>query len=425
MSNKENFQTIDRSNLARKLVWVLCIALIFLVGLIYLPREYGRLGFMESIYHILRLFVLENDLPYFPESWPLILIVFAAPLVTVSAIWYGLRYLLNFTPLLRCRWMSNHVIVCGVGRTGKLLVKTLKKQGIKTVGIDLGPPGAFDTLRAECRFPIVFGDFHSKDILLHAGGKRARAIVFSSGEDLANLEGAITSYELLKRDHGQILIIWAHVADERLADTARGALQTSGSVGIRFFDTYRIAAQKMLDQHFTPNIRRGVNSVTIIGFGKFGRDLYELLVLDLSQNENIAISVIDVKNRQQEVEDIAANLGSDGFTSFLQADVRHLYLEDQPDKAFFICTDDDLGNLATAMMLANKIDCNHIYVRMSAWPLSAIADHLGENRGVTFVNINDLVVDGIDHLKGIFQPSTKEDLKVTPENSFRPRSIAD
>ncbi|MCP4599962.1 MAG: hypothetical protein GY847_05385 [Proteobacteria bacterium] len=306
--------------------------------------------------------------------------------------------------------MSDHVIVCGLGRTGELLAKTLKKRNIKTVGIDLGPPEAFEKLRSEYGFPIVLGDFHSEDTLLQAGARRARAIVFAAGDDLANLEGTINTYEWLKRDSGSILIIWSHVANERLADTARGALQTTGAVGIRFFDTYRIAAKKMIELHFTKKIRSGVSNVTIIGFGKFGRDLYELITLDLSPGEDIAINVIDVRDLGGEVEDLATELGADSFTSFLQADIRHLRLEDEPDKAFFICTDDDLGNLATAMMLASKLDSNHIFVRMSTWPLSAIADHLGQDRGVTFVNINRLVEGGIDHLAGIFKPATSDDL---------------
>lgn len=48
---------------------------------------------------------------------------------------------------------------------------------------------------------------------------------------------------------------------------------------------------------------------------------------------------------------------------------------------------------------------------MSQWPLSAMADHLGEDRGVVFVNINDLVVEGIEELPGIFEAAAAGDLK--------------
>jgi hypothetical protein len=86
-------------------------------------------------------------------------------------------------------------------------------------------------------------------------------------------------------------------------------------------------------------------------------------------------------------------------------------MHDEPDKAFFLCTDDDLGNLTAAMMLACKADCNYIYVRMAHWPMSSVADHLGEDRGVTFVNINQMMTRGIETLPGIFAPPAEKDLK--------------
>ena len=83
---------------------------------------------------------------------------------------------------------------------------------------------------------------------------------------------------------------------------------------------------------------------------------------------------------------------------------------DERDRAFFLCTDDDLGNLTGALMLARNTDATSIFVRMGVWPLSAIAEHLGEDRGVTFVNINDLVAEGIGELPGVFSPPTGEEL---------------
>ncbi len=394
-----------------KVAWVFSILVVFAIGVCCFPREYEKLTLLESVYYTIRLFILEHDVPHFPRSWPLRAIYFIAPMVTFSALWYVVKYLFHLAPRIKSMWASDHVVVCGVGGTGKLIASTLTERGVKVVGIDLGPDAAFEEWLSLHKIPMLFGDFHSARLLSRAGADRARAIVFAAGDDLANLEGAMAAYSAFGGKDGPIRLIWTHVANERLADTARKAVRTEGTLGIRFFDTYRIAASKMIEKHFNAEVRAGVRMVTLIGFGKFGRDLLEILVRDLNGGDNFAIKVIDKRDLGGQIDAMAGDLGVRDRVSFERADIHDLQLEDELDEAFFVCTDDDLGNLTAAMMLASKVVCTHIYVRMATWPLSAVAEHLGEDRGVTFVNINDLVVKGLDELAGIFKPAEKKDLK--------------
>jgi hypothetical protein len=48
---------------------------------------------------------------------------------------------------------------------------------------------------------------------------------------------------------------------------------------------------------------------------------------------------------------------------------------------------------------------------MTHWPLSGISENLGKDCGVFFVNINELVIQGILDLPGIFEPAQAADLK--------------
>ncbi len=389
----------------RLALWVLSIVAVLVVGLVFFPREYKGITFWEAFYSTLRLFVFERDLEPFPRAWPLILIYFAAPAIALSALGTAISYLFRLSPAIRARWFSDHVIVCGVGRTGKLLASTLHDKGVKVVGVDLCSEDEFEEWRAEHKVPMVYGNFHSRSILERAGAKRARSIVFACGDDLANLEGAVGLYEWLEEEGAGPKIIWTHISTEKLAETARGVVKCDGPVDIRFFDTYHIAAAKMIAKHFSRSIREGVTEVTILGFGKFGRDLFEVLARDLGPEEMMIVKIADRADRSEEVRKLAGELGIEERTSFLQADIHHMELVDEVDHAFFLCTDDDLGNLTAAMMLAGKADATHVYVRMNHWPLAAVADHLGEDRGVVFVNINDLVCRGIKDLPGIFEPA--------------------
>lgn len=393
------------------LLWFVAIGAVIMTGLYYLPLTPDKPGFWESLFHTLKLFLFDYELPTFPTEWPLILIIFLAPLITVSALGAAVSYLIHISPSIRTRWMSDHVVVCGTGRIGKLIAEALKDNKVSVVCLDKKTPEEFDEWRYKHKIPLLFGDFHARALLEKAGAAKARAIIFASGDDLANLEGALGAYEWLREDEGHIRLLWAHIANERLADMARLAVRTEGKVGIRFFDTYRIASLKMVAKYFNREKRKGVSEVNILGFGKFGRDLMDIIASDLAPEENLRIKVIDARDRSHAVKTLAEELGIGKRVSFKQEKIQEMDLKDEIDKAFFLCTDDDLGNLTAAMSLAGKMDATHIYVRMAHWPLSAVSEHLGEDRGVHFVNINDLMSQGIEHLPGIFEKAKDSDLK--------------
>ena len=391
--------------------WLIAAGIVFGIGLYWFPKEYSGMGLIEAFYFSLRLFILEHDLPTFPKSWPLIFIYFFAPLVSLSVLGTVIRYIFRISPLLKTKFQKNHVIICGLGRTGKLLAETLYKRGIPIVGVDSGDPESFDEWCAVCRIPVIFGNFLSKPVLERAGAYKARTLIFAAGDDLLNLEAVVSAYGWLKTDTEPVKLLWAHIASEKLAMTARRALRTRGKVGIRLFDTYRIAAKRMLKKYFSEDVRKDVKEINILGFGKFGRDLMEMIVRDLDIHDSWKINIVDIKDKEKGVYLLANELGVPSRVEFRQENIEDIEISDKPDKAFFLCTDDDIGNLATALTLTRNIRGTHIYVRMAKWPISAIEEHLQDECGLTFININDLVVEGIDDLPGIFEPAQSSDIK--------------
>lgn len=366
------------------ILWAGSIAVVIVIGLIYFPREYESVSFWEAFYSTLRLFVFERDMGPFPKSWPLIFIYFAAPAIALSVLATTITYLFRLSPSIKTRWLQDHVLICGVGRTGKILAAALKERGIPVVGIDQGPPEDFEEWSARTR------SLSSSGIFTHGFCWRRRAhtgrgrLSLPRENDLINLEGAVGAYDWLRTDKGPVKLIWTHIANEQLADTARNAVRTSGVVGIRFFDTYAIAAARMLAQHFNREVRKEIRQVKIMGFGKFGRDLMEVLLRDIGPEEDISIQVIDAQDRKNAVQMLAEDLGMEKKVTFIQVVIQELKLVGEEDKAFFVCTDDDLGNLTVAMQLATRVNCNHIYVRMSRWPLSAVAENPWRGSGSYF-----------------------------------------
>ncbi len=389
-------------------LWATLMTGVVATGLYWIPREYPTLSFWECLYSIIRLFVFERDLPSFPKSWPIIAIHFAAPLITVSALGTVLSYLLKSTSL-RIRLLGDHVIICGAGRTGKLIAASLRGEGIPVVLIDRGAPEGFtDWIKAHGAH-LVTGDFHSRDLLEKCGIARCRSIIFASGDDLANIEGAICASEALQDETGPERIIWTHVAEDRLAATMQHAIRTSGPARIRYFDTYDIAAGYMMRDCVSEELIRDTATFTIIGFGKFGTDLLEKLAQRLARKKKYRIDIIDRRDVSVGVRSLAQRLGIGRHVRFRRVDIKTIDSLGGRGNICFLCTDDDLGNLTLAMNLSERSGAAYIFVRMAYWPMKSVTEHIGEERGIVFVNINDLIDRGVRLLMGKPSPGDGRD----------------
>ncbi|MBN2354892.1 hypothetical protein JXO59_02205, partial [candidate division KSB1 bacterium] len=149
-------------------------------------------------------------------------------------------------------------------------------------------------------------------------------------------------------------------------------------------------------------------------------DLFDVLVQDLHTDEKYNIRIIDKHDRKNEVLSMSESLGVSDRVSFRQSAIQDLKLSGNTKRAYFVCTDDDMGNLITAMTLACDDNATRIYVRMEHWPLSGVAENLGKDRGVVFINIKELVIQGLENLPGIFRLPEESDLKRNRLNCSSP-----
>ena len=400
-------------------VWLLMVVAIIAVGLVFMPDENDHPGFWEALYSALRLFVFERDLPTFPKSWPLIIIYFLAPLLTLSAVGTAVTYLFRLTPALASRFMSGHVVICGAGRLGRLMAESLKAGGAPVVLLDRDITDDMEEWAHAHRLRLIRGDFYLPSNLRRCGAPRARSIIFASGSDLVNIEAALSAYEALRRPDGPVQIIWSHIADDRLSETMREAVRTEGKVGIRFFDTYHIASIRMLQALFREEDLRNAKQFTIIGYGKFGSDLLEVLVGEIGTDGDFHITVIDHRDIGMDLNRLSKFLGIAEKVRFVQRDIRHLETEGLDPGIFFLCTDDDLGNLSLALNLAPRLDRPVMAVRMGQWPLQSVSEHLGRDCGISFVNINALIAEGMCGMAGLFAPAKENDLKRVKRAEFK------
>lgn len=92
--------------------------------------------------------------------------------------------------------MKNHMIICGGGRTGNVIVDELRSEGLDFVVIEQDPEVVKELRKKE--IPVVEGDATKDAVLIDAGVERASGLVSALPSDSDNLFLCITAKELNK-----------------------------------------------------------------------------------------------------------------------------------------------------------------------------------------------------------------------------------
>ncbi|MBI3145379.1 MAG: cation:proton antiporter [Pseudogulbenkiania sp.] len=80
---------------------------------------------------------------------------------------------------------SEHVLICGYGRSGQVLARLLETESIPFFALDMDPDRVREA--GEAGDPVVFGDAGKKEVLIAAGLMRAKAVVVTFADTHAAL----------------------------------------------------------------------------------------------------------------------------------------------------------------------------------------------------------------------------------------------
>jgi voltage-gated potassium channel len=94
----------------------------------------------------------------------------------------------------KIKQLHNHVIICGYGRMGRLLVNRLTELGVPLVIVERDPQRTEDMLASEQ--PYIVGDATEERILERAGIDRARSLVAALASDADNLFVTLTARQM-------------------------------------------------------------------------------------------------------------------------------------------------------------------------------------------------------------------------------------
>ena len=86
---------------------------------------------------------------------------------------------------------SGHVIVCGSGNVGSIVVEYLRKLGEKVVVVERNPDAILIELARDRKVDLLTGDATNDETIAYCAPERAKALVGVTNSDTANLEIAL------------------------------------------------------------------------------------------------------------------------------------------------------------------------------------------------------------------------------------------
>ncbi len=161
------------------------------------------LGSVDATYQALQLLALEYNGPQEP---PLLLEIARF----LGALALGLAILLALVALARDRFAvflishlaSRHAVVVGIGERGSYVIRSLKADGMRVVGMDLDREGRARAEDDGGSIAFIEADARIKGAYRKAAAAKARHVIFALGTDSANLQALETCVEYINSELG-------------------------------------------------------------------------------------------------------------------------------------------------------------------------------------------------------------------------------
>lgn len=101
-----------------------------------------------------------------------------------------------------------HVIVCGAGNVGSLVIDYLRDLGEHVVVVEKNPDALLVELARDRRIDLLTGDATNDETIAYCAPERAQALIGATNSDTANLEVALGARTRMReRGHGDLHVV--------------------------------------------------------------------------------------------------------------------------------------------------------------------------------------------------------------------------
>jgi TrkA-N domain len=249
---------LDRFKYLILLAWVVFLISTWVLW-VYHPEQADpetRKGLPEIAFGVFELmFASEPALPYPKGSIPAQVVYFSLPVLNILGLAAAVA---QFSQILFDRTLYNraqadnadgHVILCGLGRLGREVLKQLDQRhhlkGRRDVVIVENGGGVdaldSDLIRREPIIPVVDGNMTHAVTLRDAGISRALAVMMLTGDDTTNLEAA-----LLAREMNPNVRVVLRMSNKRVSQRLEAMLRRSLVRNFKLIDSVEGSAPQCL-----------------------------------------------------------------------------------------------------------------------------------------------------------------------------------
>jgi len=364
-------------------LWLVAFWLGF-AGLVkYFAAQGQTRSLLDILYLTLQLFSMRCS-AVTPFGWELEVARFLAPAVAGYTALRALAVVFCYRlQSLRVRFIRNHTIVCGLGRTGLLLARGFLERGEKVVIIEQEEGNDYIEPCREGGAIVLVGSATDPEMLRRAAVHRALHVISVCADDSTNAEVAVRVRDMAGRDRGWTLTCCVHVVDPRLYSLLRErelVLELDRPYRLEFLNIFDRGAQLLLDQYPSMAAKTEANCrphVVVVGLGRMG----ESVVLHLARSwwsqrnqggEQPRITVIDL-DAQRKVESLCLRYPQLEKACELDAGQMDIRWPEFQQASFlfnadgrcdvtavYVCLDDDSLGLRAGLTLLQRMRGHHI-----------------------------------------------------------------
>lgn len=270
-------------------------------------------------------------------------------------------------------FLSNHVIVVGLGTAGFRIATAFHVQGYRVVAIERD---ASSTAIRGCRergIAVVVGDAADKNILRTIRIDRASCLVVTCGDDRRNIDVAAAASDAARDRQRGVLTALVHLDDFGLLGMMKAQSLTSvsnSSFRLALFNVYDTAAAVLFETHppIPARATNGVSRVFVFGFDGVAPTLVLSALQRWQSSERdpdarLVITLVgpDAENQRRDLlrrEPEAASVpmvALDAWNiSFDSAEFQHESL--MGATALYVCLENETEALAIALKVAGRSD---------------------------------------------------------------------
>ncbi len=263
------------------LMWII----VFVIGIIGLVQYTAEMNnqptFLDTLYKLLQLMVLESNFGDGGIPWQLEVARFGLPLLAAGTALQALMILFNEQiRRLTSRFWRGHVVVGGLNQKSGLLVKGYLARGTKVIVIERNEAQAQIETCKRHGAVVLAGDPNDPAILSQAGINRASMLIAVSDNDRANAEIAVQANGLCLNRCLDPLYCVIHIVDPALWDLLQER-QFNGkyfeNIRLEMFNVYLHGAKILVDEFILHRKTRhstiSPQHVLVIGLDKMGTNL--------------------------------------------------------------------------------------------------------------------------------------------------------